>query len=205
MFSTKISEDDLVDLHGKVMMLTGGKGAVTDRDRVCHDLDAFAHHWHSLDLSDPRAVQRSAKEFLEKEHRLDILINNAAAHISYFVLTDTLLPLMQATAKESGADVRIVSSTAYYRVQPKSFITKDDFNNDYNSLGEFMNSYGAKTVRSPSCLADLSQEPQSLRAYSTTCIAAGPGAVETPGSQQDIGGYLGSFMTILLTVLLFGS
>jgi NAD(P)-dependent dehydrogenase (short-subunit alcohol dehydrogenase family) len=30
-------------------------------------------HWLKLDLSDPRAAQRAAQEFLEKEKRLDII------------------------------------------------------------------------------------------------------------------------------------
>ncbi|PFH46797.1 hypothetical protein AMATHDRAFT_43362 [Amanita thiersii Skay4041] len=34
--------------------------------------------WHKLDLSDPRDAKKSGEEFLKRESRLDILINNAA-------------------------------------------------------------------------------------------------------------------------------
>ncbi|PPQ93008.1 hypothetical protein CVT25_000209 [Psilocybe cyanescens] len=85
--------------------------------------------WWELDLSDPRGAKSSAEKFLEKETRLDILINNAAQitdlgnpkfnadgvqynmainYLGPFVFTQTLLPLLESTAA-SGDDVRIVN------------------------------------------------------------------------------------------------
>lgn len=34
--------------------------------------------WFKLDLSDPKKVKEAALEFIEKEKKLDVLINNAA-------------------------------------------------------------------------------------------------------------------------------
>lgn len=83
------------------------------------------------------------------------------SHISHFVLTDTLLPLMRETAKEAGSDVRIVnvrghaqiaqllirrpqvSSLAHTRVKPENFSTKEVFNKDYGeSVGGYLDTYG---------------------------------------------------------------
>ncbi|KAJ7603012.1 NAD(P)-binding protein [Mycena rosella] len=252
MFSAAISEDDLIDLHGKVAILTGGntgigyatiqmlarKGAkvymaARNGERAkeaieklkAENINDGSVHWHSLDLSDPRAVQRSAKEFLEKEERLDILINNAAApagpfklaedgisnmmvinHISHFVLTETLLPLMKATAKEPGADVRIVnvSSSMHARVQPTTFATKDAFNSDHHSWEEFMDAYGTTKLANILHVKAL-QTRLNAQATAITCIALHPGAVKTAGLQDALGGHLGWFLTACLTTLFFKS
>lgn len=34
--------------------------------------------WLELDLSDPRKAKKSAEEFMNREGRLDVLVNNAA-------------------------------------------------------------------------------------------------------------------------------
>jgi len=85
------------------------------------------------------------------------------SHISHFVLTETLLPLMKTTAKEPDSDVRIVnvciftqgvplevltidqvSSLAHTRVKPESYATKDSLNKDYGeSVGGYLDTYGA--------------------------------------------------------------
>ncbi|KAF8632873.1 hypothetical protein AX17_004721 [Amanita inopinata Kibby_2008] len=99
--------EDLVDLKGKVIIVTGGnKGigfatvqylaragakvylAARDEKRATDAIQTLKSEglapgngeviWHKLDLSDPRDVKKSAEEFLKLESRLDILINNAA-------------------------------------------------------------------------------------------------------------------------------
>ncbi|KAJ7165982.1 NAD-P-binding protein [Mycena filopes] len=99
-----VSEADLVDLHGKVAIVTGGntgigyatiqmlarKGAkvymaARDEGRALEaikqleseDIKDGSVHWLKVDLSDPRAAHAAAKDFFEKETRLDILVNNA--------------------------------------------------------------------------------------------------------------------------------
>lgn len=81
-----------------------------------------------LDLASFSSVAEAAKTFKSKETRLDLLINNAGVmavpysltsdgyeiqfgtnHVGHALLTKLLLPVMLETAKEPGADVRIVN------------------------------------------------------------------------------------------------
>jgi len=151
---SSISEDDLSDLYGKVVVITGGysgigysttqflarKGAkvyIASRNEEAtkqsierlknEGLGDGSIHWHKLDLLDPRAVKSSAEDFMKKEDRLDILINNAGKgygpfsltkdgiresmalnYLGHFVFTETLLPLLIQTSKQEGSDVRII-------------------------------------------------------------------------------------------------
>ncbi|KAF7977327.1 hypothetical protein HWV62_4103 [Athelia sp. TMB] len=86
--------------------------------------------WLELDLADPRQAKAAAERVLAREQRLDILINNAGIatefkatadglsenmlvnHLSPFLFTNTLLPLLIATAALPDADVRIVNVTS---------------------------------------------------------------------------------------------
>ncbi|KAJ7499823.1 NAD(P)-binding protein [Mycena latifolia] len=254
-----ISEDDLVDLHGKVVILTGGntgigyatiqmlarKGAkvymaARNEERAREAIEKLKSenindgsvHWHKLDLSDPRAVHRSAQEFLEKEQRLDILINNAAAppgpfkltedglhdmmvinHISHFALTNALLPLMKVTAKEIGADVRIanvssmvyeVSSIRHSQVHPQTFATKDTFNTEYNSFEGYMDAYGTTKLANILHIKAL-QRRLNAQMIPITCLAPHPGVIKTVGCDKAIGSipYAGWFLTKFTAV--FGS
>ncbi|KAF9486203.1 NAD-P-binding protein [Pholiota conissans] len=97
---------DLVDLKGKVIIVTGGNAgiglatvrylarggakvylAARSEGRATAALKQLESEglgpgngqvlWHKLDLSDPRDAKRSAEEFLKKEKGLDVLVNNA--------------------------------------------------------------------------------------------------------------------------------
>ncbi|KAF8886468.1 hypothetical protein CPB85DRAFT_359938 [Mucidula mucida] len=159
---------DLVDLQGKVAIVTGGNRGVglatvrhlahagakvylaaRDEERaiaaigeVKKDLDLNGDVvWLRLDLSDPQKAKDAALEFLEKETRLDILINNAGVmagpyetglddlsgmstmvivnYLSPFVFTQTLLPILRSTAEQPDSDVRIVNvSSMMHRYAP---------------------------------------------------------------------------------------
>lgn len=107
-----------------------------------------------MDLSDLKAVQKVSQEFIVKEERLDILVNNAAVlaipyeldsngistsfatnHLGPFVFTTTLLPLLIKTA-QINPDVRIinVSSTALFDVPSTAkFSSLEDFNETFPS------------------------------------------------------------------------
>ncbi|KAF5381841.1 hypothetical protein D9757_008351 [Collybiopsis confluens] len=97
--------------------------------------------WHELDLKDPRNAKSSAQHFLDRETRLDVLINNAALisdmghptlnadgvqdnmainYLGPFVFTRYLLPVLKSTASMDGSDVRIVNvgSAGYVDISP---------------------------------------------------------------------------------------
>ncbi|KAH7392670.1 retinol dehydrogenase 12 [Pyrenochaeta sp. MPI-SDFR-AT-0127] len=94
----------------------------------------------SLDLTSFSSIAEAAATFKARESRLDILINNAGImacpydttkegyeiqfgtnHVGHALLTKLLLPTMLETAKEPGADVRIVtlSSMGHYMAVSK--------------------------------------------------------------------------------------
>ncbi|KAK7462440.1 hypothetical protein VKT23_008039 [Stygiomarasmius scandens] len=149
---------DLPDMKGKVVIVTGSSSgigfaslqhlarmgakvymAVPDEERTREALKRVEHEgrdpglgqviWHELDLKDPRTAKSSAQRFIEREQRLDILINNAGLisdmgkpqlnpdgvqdsmainYLGPLVFTQTLLPLLEKSA-ENGTDVRIVN------------------------------------------------------------------------------------------------
>ncbi|KAK7056097.1 NAD-binding protein [Favolaschia claudopus] len=119
-----ILEKNLPDLHGKVVIVTGGntgigyatiqilarrgakvymaarnesraKEAIYKMQSDSKGLGEGSVEWLELDLSDPRSAARAAQTFLGKERRLDMLINNAAVSSGPFKLTpDGLLDIM---------------------------------------------------------------------------------------------------------------
>ncbi|KAF8067664.1 hypothetical protein FPV67DRAFT_1625788 [Lyophyllum atratum] len=174
---------DLVDLKGKVVIVTGGNAgigyatvqhlaragakvylAARNEERAMTAITKLQEEglgpgngevvWLQLDLSDPRDAKKSAEEFLLKERRLDILVNNAALlsapyektpdgltvmvtvnYVSPFVFTRTLLPRLTETAREPDSDVRIVNLTSItYKMVPSSvsFKSVEDFNVTYS-------------------------------------------------------------------------
>ncbi|KAH8662397.1 short-chain dehydrogenase [Xylariales sp. PMI_506] len=101
------------------------------------------------DLSDVKAVRAAAQALVQSEDKLDILVHNAAIismplvldsngisvsfttnHLSPFVLTNALLPLLESSAKITG-DTRVVmvSATSYKLLPPGiRFDSVDSFN-----------------------------------------------------------------------------
>jgi len=159
--------------------------------------------WLHLDLSDPALAKKAAEDFLTKEQRQDILINNAAViiadykmgsrgiqeiitvnHFSPFIFTSTLLPLMKSTATLPGSDVRIVNvaSGAHTFVNPTQFKTKEDFNTSYEGTRfSTMKRYGLSKL----CNILWTKELQSRlteEGCKITCISLHPGTVFTESS-----------------------
>ncbi|KAF5390058.1 hypothetical protein D9757_003775 [Collybiopsis confluens] len=174
---------DLVDLQGKVIIVTGGNRG-TGLATVRHLAKAGAKvymaarneakateaieqlttegfgpgngqvEWLKLDLSDPREAKKAAEVFMEKEKRLDVLVNNAGLltgtyettsdglstiivvnYLSPFVFTRTLLPVLTSTANEPGSDVRVVNlSSMMHKFTPSGvkFSDIEDLNVDYH-------------------------------------------------------------------------
>lgn len=96
-----------------------------------------------LDLTSFASIAEAADTFKAKEKRLDILINNAGVmatpysttkegyenqfgtnHMGHALLTKLLLPTLLETAKQPGADVRIinVSSMGHYAAVPEGIL-----------------------------------------------------------------------------------
>ncbi|KAJ4468745.1 hypothetical protein J3R30DRAFT_3714196 [Lentinula aciculospora] len=181
---------DLVELRGKVIIVTGGNRG-TGLATVKHLAQAGATVYMAarneakakeaikrldceglepgngqvkllkLDLSDPKEAKRAAEVFMEKETRLDVLINNAGVlsgpfeksadglstmvvvnYISPFVFTRTLIPVLTSTANEVDSDVRIVNlASIAHKFTPSGvkFSEIEDFNVEYR--GKLMSGF----------------------------------------------------------------
>jgi NAD(P)-dependent dehydrogenase (short-subunit alcohol dehydrogenase family) len=173
---------DLPSLKGKVIIVTGSSSgigfaslqhllrlgakvymAVPDENQTKEALERVEREgrepglgevvWHELDLKDPRSAKASAHSFMEKESRLDILINNAALitdrgnprknqdgvqdnmainYLGPFVFTRTILPLLESTAA-NGDDVRIVNvgSAGHADVTYLDYGSKEAWNHNF--------------------------------------------------------------------------
>ncbi|KAF4421764.1 carbonyl reductase [Fusarium acutatum] len=189
------------------------------RDKLTKDADINPSNikYLVMDLYDPVSITHGVEELKRKETRLHILINNAAAstsstmlvdgkyeqhmvanHMGPFILTNHLLPLLEAAAKDRDADVRIVnlSSTAMNSILPANFRFNFDsptcFKNPVTSypwqwryLGRFM--FGFDMIRyavSKTAVVVFTQELQErlqTQNLPITCIAVHPGEVLTEG------------------------
>ncbi|KAF4615797.1 hypothetical protein D9613_012459 [Agrocybe pediades] len=229
---TSVSEDDLVDLRGKVVIVTGSnagigystvqflarkgakvymaarneeKGREAIKQLEAEDLWGGMVEWLKLDLSDIRQSKEAALEFLKKEKRLDILVNNAATvlgpykqtsdglldimvvnHISHFIFTTTLLPLMKQTAKEdSKADVRIINITSEgHQMVPliTTFAGEETLNKQYEeSFMGYMRTYGYTKLANVLFTKELQRRLVSEGFTNIICISVHPGSVITPG------------------------
>jgi NAD(P)-dependent dehydrogenase (short-subunit alcohol dehydrogenase family) len=131
-----------------------------DEIKALHPASAGELVFLKLDLSDLTTIKASAKEFLAKESRLDVLWNNAGVmvppqgsktvqgyelqvgtnNIAPFLFTQLLQPVLLATAQIGEARVVWVSSSAGYIGLPKPII---DFNNmDYKREEGIWTKYG---------------------------------------------------------------
>ncbi|KAF9559293.1 NAD-binding protein [Agrocybe pediades] len=235
---TSVSEADLVDLRGKVAIVTGSNAGIgystvqflarkgakvymaarseakaleAIRQLEAEDLWGGQVEWLRLDLSDMRQTKEAALEIFEKEKRLDILVNNAAMvvgpfkktadglldimvvnHISHFIFTMTLLPLMKQTSNESPlADVRIINVTSeVHQIVPPvtTFAGEGCLSHQYEeSVMGYLRTYGYTKLANILFTKEL-QRRLSLEGFANiVCIAAHPGSVTTPGSQRFMG------------------
>ncbi|KAI0074940.1 NAD-P-binding protein [Panus rudis PR-1116 ss-1] len=224
-------DSDLLDLRGKVAIVTGGNTGIgywttahlskrgakvymaSRNESKAKDAISRIEAWntasdrgpaiyHHLDLSDPREAKQSAEAFLAQETRLDILINNAGMlagpyeetkegivntmvvnHISPFVFTNTLSPLLEKTAKEPNSDVRIiiVSSLIHSVIRDAKFDSIASFNTTYENAwfpSPDMKRYALSKLANLAWMKEL-QQRYKQRGVPITCIAIHPGGVLT--------------------------
>ncbi|EMD40352.1 hypothetical protein CERSUDRAFT_102762 [Gelatoporia subvermispora B] len=101
--------------------------------------------WLDIDLSDPRKAKQAARWFMEREVRLDILGDPTSSHISPYLFTKTLLPVLRRTALQPDSDVRIVNLTSVLHRWAKKprYDSLEAFNQDFGtSANAEFNLYG---------------------------------------------------------------
>ncbi|TFY66020.1 hypothetical protein EVG20_g5058, partial [Dentipellis fragilis] len=188
--------------------------------------------WLPLDLSSVHDAKKAAEEFLSKEHRLDILINNAARLVDnyvigkegvelnvavnqfgHFVFTQTLLPLLKETAKRRDADVRIVvvSSDAYLNPGTTKFGSLEELNDPQGPPGKEnttqtkMRRYGTSKLMNVLFAAELQRRLDAEKAP-ITVISLHPGAVATEAAYAaDLPWYLKLYVVTLAMTPLQGA
>ncbi|KAK1538821.1 short-chain dehydrogenase/reductase family Oxidoreductase [Colletotrichum costaricense] len=162
---------DMPNLKGKIAVVTGGNSdigreiarllaqksakvyfttrsdttAIKTRNRILEghpEIDPENLQWMTMDVTDMRSVTSTVDKLKAKEHKVDILIHNAAAgttstelvgpgwevhmatnFIGPFLLTNRMLPLLKNALKDKDADVRVVtmSSSAQVALVPGKF------------------------------------------------------------------------------------
>ena len=147
-----------------------------------------------LDLTSLSSVAAAADNFSAENSRLDILMNNAGImaqppaltkegyeiqfgtnHVGHALLTKKLLPVLQKTASEPNADVRIVNLTSEghkFAPKPTGFIPK--------TCTTDMASYNTFTRYGQSKLANILFTNELVRRYpAITSVSIHPGVVAT--------------------------
>jgi len=159
--------------------------------------------WLPIDLTDPRKAKAAATWFVKRESRLDILVNNAARilgpyertdddisesmvvnHISPFIFTKTLLPVMKKTALEPGSDVRIVnvSSVAHRWVPNPRYDSLEAFNNDFTNTWKPKTNVYAYTKLANVLWTKELQRQFDAKKIPITAMSVHPGNVMSEGN-----------------------
>jgi len=244
---------DLPLLHGKVIIVTGGNGGIgfatvqqlarrgakvymssRNEEKCKAAIERLKKEslepgngqveFLKLDLVDPRGAKQSAEEFMKKEERLDVLVNNAAALydqgnpqmtqdgitqtmatnlLGPFVFTRTLLPLLKATASKPDADVRIVTvgSDAHKFIKKGDYGSKEAWNDlhKHNLLPSFTRyAYSKMAVH-----LWMNQLHRKLEKENTgiTVMMVHPGSILSDGAKNSINTIPGSFIWMKLAGL----
>ncbi|KAF5342933.1 hypothetical protein D9758_014957 [Tetrapyrgos nigripes] len=162
------------------------------------------------DFADLKQLKASAEELVNKEERLDILVNNAAAlprpldfdkhgisvsmsvnHLAPFLLTTALLPILQRTAaRHPGVRVVTVSSISHKDVPgTPRFNSINAFNNDFGgSNGMQFNylRYGYSKLANILFAKRLQKEFET-KEIAGVSLSVHPGSVKTSGAVVFVG------------------
>ncbi|KAF2493072.1 retinol dehydrogenase [Lophium mytilinum] len=220
--ATAFKAEDIPDLSGKVILVTGGNsglGAESILQLAKHNpskiylaarTEAKANTaiaaikekvpnatitFLELDLGSLASVKKAADAVTQSTGRLDILLNNAGImatpagltkdgyeiqfgtnHMGHALLTRLLLPTLQKTAKEQGAnaDVRIVNlSSKGHGWAPKGGLVLDQCKTDMASTATFVR-YGQSKLANILYTKALAARYPAIR-----CVSVHPGAVDT--------------------------
>jgi len=172
--------------------------------------------WLTMDLSSVKSAKAAAQAFLQKEDKLDILVNNAgmmaspysetseglstvmaANHLGPFVFTTTLLPVLEATAKLPGSDVRVINVSSSQHSSPPytTFATLADFKSlcgeeaKKDNLGVKFARYGQTKLANILFTHEL-QKRWDQAGIPAITIATHPGGVATEGGSRFLGPFL---------------
>jgi retinol dehydrogenase-12 len=146
-----------------------------------------------LDLSSLASVKDAADVVNTTTDRLDILINNAGImatppgttkegyeiqfgtnHVGHALLTKLLLPKLEATAENLGADVRIISlSSVGHQFAPKGGLLLDKVHSETSSISTVAR-YGQSKLANILYSNELAKRYPKIR-----CISVHPGSVNT--------------------------
>ncbi|KAA1470089.1 NAD-P-binding protein [Dentipellis sp. KUC8613] len=179
--------------------------------------------WLPLDLSSVVGSKKAAEEFLAKEKRLDILINNAGRlaenyelskeglelsvavnHFGHFIFTKTLLPLIEETAKRGDSDVRIINLSSSTHTEPGNtkFGSLEELNDPQgepgkeNVWGSKFKRYGKSKLMNMLFTTEL-QRRIDAKNVPITVLAVHPGGVATEGaSELDLPWYFKIFLKL---------
>jgi len=222
---------DIPDLSGKVALVTGGNSgigyhtvlqlarhgatvylAARNETRAQEAIEKLkteglgtgSVQWLKLDLGTVKGAKGAADDFLSKEERLDLLVNNAGLlapafelnedgintavatnHIGPFVLTQALLPLLKKTAEQPGTDVRIVHiASEAYKFAPSTtrYTSKEDFNAaNGDSAWAKMARYGVSKLGNVLFSAEL-QRRLTAESSSVISLCVHPGTIASEGA-----------------------
>ena len=169
--------------------------------------------WVAADLSSLEGTRRAAAEIRERHDRVDVLLNNAGGmfrrrietaesiestlalnHLSPFVLTSELLPLLRATASDGGSGARVVNvaSSAH-----RAGVRWDDIQceRDYS----LMRAYGQSKALMVMTTNELARR---LDGSGVTANSLHPGVIRTGIVQKSGHGLIGKLIVLAGYVVL---
>ncbi|KAI0305347.1 hypothetical protein B0F90DRAFT_1625138 [Multifurca ochricompacta] len=207
---------DLLDLHDRVAIVTGANSgiglyialhlvrrgakvylAARSEEKAAHAITRMENEgmgespgelvWLPIDLTDPHKAKAAAEWFLKRESRLDIL-GVYSHHISPFLFTKTLLPLIEKTASKPGSDVRIVnvSSIAHRWAPNPRYDSLEAFNNDFSSTYKPKTNVYAYTKLANVLWTKELQRKFNARGIPITAMSVHPGNVMSALHVPDI-------------------